>query len=588
VEVLGYTLSRLSRWLSKEFPPYMREHLSPDDLRQGGTVSYGESHLSMLRYTPSGSQSSHSSVHSFALEHTDSGNAGRRWRTEIVLKQLPNRDVKVYVGVHHGLRAAYFGPPPEAPSPSTPTVVRRLIEDPKLECYYDVLKSFDSPLKVEDTAAHGKLFADLLVHKGRKTPVVLMNRLGDVDGSQFAWDPFSLTRSCFGSGTVVVPTSSLRRDGPFLTALAESLGPHGALYVSGLTNGGVRVFQPRLNPEIVGDSKRHRYFHHSSGPEVPLWIQSGLRSTLRASLDAQGEIVSFDGVREAIRKDIDASRWDELRARVKEAISPEVAVAAEQERENLRSLVVALHDEVQALRGEALELTATREKLVRVSADLAAAEQLLDAGSQRADELEGALEEARTGRFNAEQETLVYKQLLENKSEADIGRKKLLIPATLPSEPHEAVAFLQTTLEPRVVILDNAVESSHEIPANRLYQTWESLVQLHEVLWPLHFGQKEDQEREKRAQTIPATFYHETGIEYAINESSMTNKDSNLMRQRRAVIDGKEYDFSAHLKIGNKEKDAVRIHIAIDDDKKRILVWHCGGHLDTAGTRRVS
>jgi hypothetical protein len=465
--------------------------------------------------------------------------------------------------------------------------VRRLIEDPKLECYYDVLKSLDAPVKVEDTAAHGRLFANLLAHEGRKTPVVLMNRLNDVDGNPFAWDPYSLTRACFGSGTVVVPTSSLRREGPFLTALAETLGPQGPLYASGLTNGGVRVFQPHLNPEMLGDSKRHRYFHHSSGPEVPVWIQAGLRSTLRASLDALGEIVSFDGVREAIRKDVDATRWEELRARVKEAISPEVAVAAEQERDTLRSLVVTLQDEVQALRSEAMELAASREKFVRVSADLAAAEQLLDAGSQRADDLEDALEEARSARFHAEQEALVCRQLLESKNEADVARKKLLIPATLPSEPPEAVSFLRTALEPRVVILDNAIATSYEIPANRLYQTWESLVQLHEVLWPLHFGEAEKDEQGKRVQTIPSKFYAQTGIEYAINESSMTNKDSSLMRQRRGVVDGKEYDFSAHLKIGNKERDAVRIHIAVDDEKKRILVWHCGGHLDTAGTRRV-
>ena len=584
---LSHTLSKLSAWFGKEFPRSVRVILTPEKLQEGGALTWGESHLSVVRYAPVGVDGERPTVLACALEHTDSRNAGRRWRTEIILKELPNRDVSAYVGVHHGVRSGYFGPAPETPSPSTPTVVRRLIEDPRLDCYYDVLKSFDSPLKVDDTTAHGELFAKLLTHSGRKTPVVFMNRRSDLPENEFAWDPFSMTRGCFGSGTVVVPTSSLRRDGPFLTALAWSLGEQGALYVSGLANGGVRVFQPKLDPDVFGDSKRHRYFHHSSGPEVPLWIQAGLRSTLRARLDQQGEVASFEGVLDAIRKDEDASRWEELRARVREAISPDVAVAAEQERENLRNLVMTLQEEVQSLRGNARDLAALRLKVDQVSADLQAAEELLDASNQRGDDLEEAFEEARTARFTAEQETQVYRQLLEGKNDADVARKKLLIPQTLPSNPHEAVSFLQNALSPRVVLLDNAVASSHQIPPSRLYETWESLVQLHEVLWPLHFGEAEGETQDKRVQTIPAKFSALTGIEYTINESSMTNKDSALMRQRRAIIDDKEFDFSAHLKIGTKERDAVRIHIAVDDASRRILVWHCGTHLDTAGTRRI-
>jgi hypothetical protein len=31
----------------------------------------------------------------------------------------------------------------------------------------------------------------------------------------------------------------------------------------------------------------------------------------------------------------------------------------------------------------------------------------------------------------------------------------------------------------------------------------------------------------------------------------------------------------------------LRVHFAVDNQNKRILVWHVGGHLDTAGTRRL-
>jgi hypothetical protein len=42
----------------------------------------------------------------------------------------------------------------------------------------------------------------------------------------------------------------------------------------------------------------------------------------------------------------------------------------------------------------------------------------------------------------------------------------------------------------------------------------------------------------------------------------------------------------AHIKFGSKAPRLLRIHFALDRDSQRVIVGHCGDHLDTAGTRR--
>lgn len=583
---LELTLGHITQWLSRFFPTHTQAALTSAMIRGAGSLRYGDSHLSTLCHRTRPSEDGEYPLHAIALEHTDRHLSGRRWRTEIVMKELPNNQVKLYIGLYHGLRAGFIGEPPKLPSPSTPALLHALLLSPRVNCYYDVVKSVESPLQVHDTAQQAEIFARLLLHPNRSNPIVLMNLRLTPHGELFAWDPYALTKGCFGSGTIVVPSSSLQVDGPFLSTLAQKLGPHGYRYVAGLKNGGVRVFQPRMATSFADDFKRHRYFHPTQGPDVPRWIQDGLRHTLRASLDAKKEIFTFDGVQRAIANSAEDARLLQLQERIKDAIAPEQGIAIEQERDNLKKLVVALQEEINTKQRESGELSELQGKHTQLEEELKVAQELLDGASTQIDDLQDQLDVERESRFKAEQESLVYKQLLDSKQGADTSRKVLAIPSRLPTEPHEVVTLLAKQLAPRVIILDTAIDSSHQIPLTRLNDTWECLVALHEVLWPLHFGESDETDDERKAHRIPAKFMEKTGIDYSVNESAMTNRDSDLMRQRRVTVDGVEFDFSAHLKVGNKAKDALRIHFAIDDDNKRVLVWHCGEHLDTAGTRR--
>lgn len=251
------------------------------------------------------------------------------------------------------------------------------------------------------------------------------------------------------------------------------------------------------------------------------------------------------------------------------------------------SIVGELQRELNALRHASAELATTKARLATQADELATAENLLNIATEQIEDLQEDLEQEKATRHAAEHRAHSLKQLLDDRSAGGAADEELQIPLELPATPYETISFLKKALMRRVVILDNAVQSTKDLPDFRTSDVWNCLLQLHQTLWPLHFDDTDSGSPAIESNKIPAQFYQKTGIQYAVHESSMTKQDKDLMRLRQAEVDGEVFDFSPHLKVGSKPSDLLRIHFAIDQTRRRILVWHCGGHLETAGTRRM-
>jgi hypothetical protein len=72
-----------------------------------------------------------------------------------------------------------------------------------------------------------------------------------------------------------------------------------------------------------------------------------------------------------------------------------------------------------------------------------------------------------------------------------------------------------------------------------------------------------------------------------MNEGRMTQRDSRLMRLREREYEGKLYDISPHVSL-NKGSLSLRVHFAIEQDSKKLIIGHCGDHLDTFSTQKLS
>jgi hypothetical protein len=88
------------------------------------------------------------------------------------------------------------------------------------------------------------------------------------------------------------------------------------------------------------------------------------------------------------------------------------------------------------------------------------------------------------------------------------------------------------------------------------------------------------------ARQVPETFKSRTIFELTWTESKETKRDNKLMAEWRLVYEGREIDITPHVKWGDTAPRLLRVHFWVDRNRKRIVVGHCGDHLDTYGTRR--
>lgn len=173
----------------------------------------------------------------------------------------------------------------------------------------------------------------------------------------------------------------------------------------------------------------------------------------------------------------------------------------------------------------------------------------------------------------------MQKQLVE--AQARLGAVGFLkdLPRDLPSIL-EVIGALHSD---RLVFTDEAIASARAASCcdkpQELADAWRALWEMATTLHELFFSGD--------AYDIEKAFRGRTGIELTMVETGTTQKDAKLMRLRRRIYQGREIWVTPHVKLGSRPR-WTRIHFAVDQDAQRIIVGHCGDHLDTAGTRQMS
>ncbi|MGN1360244.1 MAG: hypothetical protein ACI4X9_07325, partial [Kiritimatiellia bacterium] len=107
----------------------------------------------------------------------------------------------------------------------------------------------------------------------------------------------------------------------------------------------------------------------------------------------------------------------------------------------------------------------------------------------------------------------------------------------------------------------------------------EMLIALNEVLWSILF--------EQPGVDVEKAFKAKTPFEYAHGEGKQTKRDSRLASQRRFGFEGREWEMWSHIKYGTKTGKLLRIHFAIDNEAKRLIVGYIGNHMDNYTTQKM-
>ncbi len=145
-----------------------------------------------------------------------------------------------------------------------------------------------------------------------------------------------------------------------------------------------------------------------------------------------------------------------------------------------------------------------------------------------------------------------------------------------PTTVAESLDCAAKTFSDTIVVLEEARKSAKEFPGDA-NEAWSLLKGLATVLHAACFS--------KNINDLEGYFKKETGYELSLRETKLTNRNPDFTRARERKYDNRTIDITPHVK-GKHSKQPLRIYFAIDSQSERIVIGHCGTHLDTAGTKR--
>jgi hypothetical protein len=468
---------------------------------------------------------------SLRYEHPDSTLYHRTWRTDIGLTRT-NDYVTFSLQLVHFLKPGYIGRE-DLPSPSTPVIVRELMEKGRSwRCQLNDISLVPKPciLKV----GKGQVLRDLLSSRSRSIPIVFASMR---DSGEFLLDTNRLAQQLTGLALVIRP-ESIELDHELSHLIEQPFRTF---------DGAVRVYQPNVRFDTAADARRHRYFNRE------------MISRLGAR-DVEDEII-----RGVLRQPVAIlGNWIKNIVDVAERKRERRFNQEKSESRDSAEWIKALEERNTELEGKVRqnqELLETYDTLLRDrEADLSGLE----------DQKKDVEHRLRT----VEQENL----RLRGANAAFQRSNSLWSEIQLPESPLDVVMIAQRAFADRLFVHSQALKAAKDAKGLDCNEMWTALQAMAVILHRLHF------EERKNMQEIIRLFKAESGLELAVGESESTMNNRALARQFQIDYKGETRNIEAHVKNGRSPGKAIRIHYCLDQTEELLVIGHCGRHLTTSRT----
>lgn len=526
------------------------------------------------------------SLRAWALEYdeADARRPERHWHTRIGLSTTADGTCIVNAKVTHYIVPGYFGTPLPEPHANIPNFIKELIGLKAYQC------CIGETVVRRDALALGRMtftpeFTENLLSPDREIPLVLIT--SDREGKMPVKEVGRLTYALLGLANVYTLDMSVNANRKSLNGLLSARGtcPGWATSSSRL-----RIFPPHTDLESPASAAASRFYSKEAmdkWPGGPLAFTDMLNRSF-----ARGYAKTDDDVLEMADIDLLLQRIASERARagireLRAKIGKAKTVAALPLNADEASLKDA-EKRFERMTREAREMNERLEEQEQLI-------ELYEEENERVMRQNRALEE-RMRELESDKsqlETLRYR-LVEAQGRAD---EKAAEAARLKDEAAslEKIDHFPTSLveelelarrlwPDRIVVLPEAVRSAAAYRYCDLDEEWRILRAVASVLWDIYFGDGDSSD-------IDEEFKRRTGFTHTFRESGATNASPALVKLRRRSYKGSEIDITPHIK-GSGRRDSsklhpFRLHYHADAEGKKIVIGHCGEHLDTAGTPRV-
>lgn len=462
-------------------------------------------------------------------DHTDSRVPGRMWSTEIIIAQRSNA---VDFSLRSSISTNEFEPEFET---TIPGIVKQITEHPGLVS--DGSRITDEVTDVEDETD-----LDILVEcleDGKRTrPIIVISLDADCeDFSQSIIDAGLLGKKTLGLAHIA------RITGPMCYRLSDRLGKKLSVY-----NGAVRVYRTGFNTSSSNPYDHPLYLkeaiqswsdHHSGADFVQFLVKASAAESMPRRQ------TSYTQVKQHV---LEQRMLNNQSSRTRNTTNEELFDLSEAENKNLKLLIESLQQEIHDLDDYNDELCESVDK-----------------------------KEAEVRKLNADIESLKYNlSALEAKpASRDNQDIRALILNLISDNPSliQALNFIKDYYPDQICVLDSAYKSARESS-------------------DLKHGKKALHLLVKLATDYYKTLLHSAGGDsearkvfgnnaYAANEGNAALSEAG--RNRRTFLYGSEPILMlSHLKIGTADNatNTLRIHFKWIADEKKIVIGHCGKHLD--------
>lgn len=461
------------------------------------------------------------------------GVAPRMWITEIGYESYDKTSAVFSCVLSYEDRAAFIGPYQAAPSASIPWLIRNIVSDPSISVTLgpDIISGKPTLLNVGDWPS----FLNRIEDERRQLPYIYISPREierETHETELLINPEELSEAVYGNALVFYST-----DIGFTNEMSY-MNPEYACY-----NGAIKVYQP---------GAKEAYRHHFMGAqEIDDNGATAVVGFMRRAFSQNVHFYdSFFRIEDCKKKKLDYAnhlRITEQVAHYKAQLNRERDAA--QEKINLTET-------------QALEIIEEEEQ------------QRIQAETDR-DKYKALYEEEKANVYRLETQTSQMRSaMMDNESLRRSVESRMRFKER-PGDALGVVTYFSEVFSDKIVFSDDALKSLKgcQIDADEL---WRVFYALSTVMLPLY--------RSNGSGDIYSTFKTQTGIECKRGEGAMTRKDRTLMKQYETSLGEETVDIEAHITYARQGQS---IHFGYSKTRDRLVVGHCGEHLDNYITRRV-
>lgn len=480
-------------------------------------------------------------LHSWACQITESwpsrnGCAPREWTTEIGFRQCSARMAEISIVIYYSDRPGYIGPCEAPPVASVPKLIRSLCEDDTLCC---TVGSYPVRLNsVHLAPGDFPAFWQVVCDEEREIPVVYLSPRGGETGetARPLLNPQQLARM-LGPNALVYYADDL----DFSREMTELCRPEGY----GCYSGAIRVYAPQPHPKDVSDPYRHRRIPAADILGAEEQTCEILRRALAQDVHFYEKMFRVEDCQRLIDRDKAERRKQELRQSLEEEV---LTTAVEKEQ--------TLQEQLEQIEQERFGWELEREELEEQISELKS--QLHMAGI-RADQFQN-------------------EAMLSGQRKAALDQLRHI--ASYPETPREIAQYFVTHFGDRLDFTERGWASLDDCKTAPDV-LWDALYQMVTTLYDLC---------EAETPAVDQAFNRVSKLRLARGEGTMTRRNNDLMKQFQDVYQGREIDIEAHIKTSQNQESSpkfLRVYFCYDSTLRKLLIGHCGSHLDNYSTRKL-